>query len=144
MDSVRGALAGDVEVAVPGGELGAVTMVVPDMPRFEPGRVYLLLLSRRDDGRYSVVEQALGAFDVLQDADGTRWATRLSFSEKKASPVAVLGADGVMRAGLEPMRRLDTFLAAIRDVAGSPRRRAGLSTWARRAARRTRCARRAA
>lgn len=119
IESLRGPLGRDVEVAVVGGELGdGRTLVVPDVPRFEAGRVYLLLLAKREDGRYGVVEQALGAFDVVSDADGTRWASRLAFSRKGERPVAATGPDGALRAETEPMRRLDAFAAAIREASG--------------------------
>lgn len=119
IESLRGPLGRDVEVAVVGGELGdGRTLVVPDVPRFEAGRVYLLLLAKREDGRYGVVEQSLGAFDVVSDADGTRWASRLAFSRKGERPVAAKGPDGAFRAETEPMRRLDAFAAAIRGAAG--------------------------
>jgi|GEM_PF-5654503 len=119
IEALRGGLGREVEVGVLGGETADGRMlVVPDVPRFEPGRVYLLLLSQRPDGRYGVVEQSLGAFDVVQDEAGVRWATRLSFSEKKARTVEVLGEDGRIRAELEPMRRLNAFSAAIRDAQG--------------------------
>ncbi len=119
IEALRGGIGREVEVGVLGGEMAdGRTLVVPDVPRFEPGRLYLLLLSERPDGRYGVVEQSLGAFDVVQDEAGVRWATRLSFSEKKARTVEVLGEDGKIRAELEPMRRLNSFAAAIRDAQG--------------------------
>lgn len=119
IETLRGPLGRDVEVAVVGGELGdGRTLVVPDVPRFEAGRIYLLLLAKREDGRYGVVEQSLGAFDVVSDAAGTRWASRLAFSRKGERPVAAAGPDGALRAEAEPMRRLDTFVAAIRGAAG--------------------------
>lgn len=119
VDALRGALARDVEVAVPGGELGGTRLVVPDVPRFEPGRVYLLLLAPREDGRYGVVELALGAFDVVEDEDGARWATRLAFSEVNARPVAAVNAEGERVAAAEPTRRLSAFAAEIRGARGA-------------------------
>ena len=76
---LAGTVPSTFEVAVIGGPVaGGRTLVVPDVPAFVPGSLYLLFLNQRPDGAYTVTEHLLGAFDVVA-AKGTRFATRSAF-----------------------------------------------------------------
>ncbi|HKC24111.1 MAG TPA: hypothetical protein VKF32_05180 [Thermoanaerobaculia bacterium] len=120
VESVRGNVPASFAVAVPGGELPDGSGIWFDgVPRFAPGREYLLFLRRGADGRHSVTELALGSFDVLVDGAGTRYATRGAFL---SGGIRALAAPG-MRAGAESVRDLDAFLRYLRALDRNPRTR---------------------
>jgi hypothetical protein len=120
VERVRGHLPASFSVTVPGGELpDGSGLWLDGVPRFAPGREYLLFLRRGEDGRHSVTELALGSFDVLVDGAGTRYATRGAFL---SGGIRALAAPG-MRAGAEPVRDLDAFLHWLRALDRNPRTR---------------------
>ncbi len=117
VDILRGTLPEQVEVGVIGGKLPDGTeLVVPGVPRFAAGRQYLLALSPREDGSYGVVEQSLGAFDVVQDGKGRLYATRMVFRGAATPPSSRINRAGVVAIEHEPLRDFGNFVAFVRSA----------------------------
>lgn len=115
IDSLRGTLPDQVEVGVIGGRLPDGTeLMVPAVPRFAPGRQYVLALSPRPDGSYGVVEQSLGAFDVVQDGKGRLYATRMMFRAAAMPPSSRINRSGVVTIEHEPLRDFGSFVSYVR------------------------------
>ena len=80
---LSGTVGSTFDVAVLGGPVAdGRTLVVPDVPAFDPGAMYLLFLRARADGSFAVTEQLLGAFDVV-GAKGRSFATRMAMRKMK-------------------------------------------------------------
>ena len=117
VDSLRGGLRGEVEVAVPGGALGSgLELAVSDVPRFVAGAKYVLALKLGRDGAFRPTELGLGAFEVVVDEQGRSWATRALFRGGAARPAIAREADGSRVARPEPLRDLAGFTAWLREA----------------------------
>ena len=117
LETVRGTLPDTIEVGVLGGVLpNGIELVVPAVPRFQSNTKYLLALFSRADGTYGVTELALGAFDVVQDAKGRVYATRMAFRSAASAPSTLLSRSGVVSAAREPLRDLGAFVSYARAV----------------------------
>ena len=121
----KGGSAPDIEILIPGGTDGTRGTAVWGMPEFRAGDEEVLFLNAGRDGRFRVSELLLGAFEVVEDTAGKRFAMRTRIA---------LGDVGYARAGrgsgeasdeAEPARELDAFRAVVRAPA-SPAARAQL------------------
>ena len=113
----KGGSAPEIEILVPGGASGTRGTAVWGMPEFRPGDEEVLFLNAGRDGRFRVSELLLGAFEVVEDAAGKRFAMRTRLA---------LGDVGYARAGrgngetsdeAEPVRELGAFRAVVRAPA---------------------------
>jgi hypothetical protein len=118
LSRVRGAAPTELTVVVPGGVADDLGVWIDGVPRYVPGHEYLLFLNRQSDGRYRVTELALGSFDVLVDADGTRYAARGEFV---SGGLQALAQDG-QAVSAEPIRDLGLFMQHLAR-AGRPEAR---------------------
>jgi hypothetical protein len=127
-DTWKGGSAPEIEILVPGGTDGTRGTAVWGVPEFRAGDEEILFLNAGRDGRFRVSELLLGAFEVVEDTAGKRFAMRTHIA---------LGDVGYARTGraggeasddtepVEPARELDAFRAVVRAPA-SPAARAQL------------------
>ena len=113
----KGGSAPEIEILVPGGADGMRGTAVWGMPEFRPGDEEILFLNAGRDGRFRVSELLLGAFEVVEDVAGKRFAMRTRIA---------LGDVGYSRGGrgsgetfdeAEPVRELGAFRAVVRAPA---------------------------
>jgi hypothetical protein len=79
-----------------GGTVGQHTLLIPGMPRFEPGQEVLLFLRpdpEGDDGLYSVLAMVQGFFLVLQDPET---GDDVAVQQLEGVSVAAAGEDGLI------------------------------------------------
>ncbi len=116
-DTWKGGSAPEIEILVPGGTDGTRGTAFWGMPEFRPGDEEVLFLNAGFDGRFRVSELLLGAFEVVEDAAGKRFAMRTRLA---------LGDVGYARSGrgsgetsdeAEPVRELGAFRAVVRAPA---------------------------
>lgn len=80
VETLRGVPTGDpIEVVTLGGSMGGTRMVVVGGPTFDLGEDVVLFLSRREDGRYGVVDLGQGKFEIHRDAAGREQLARRAF-----------------------------------------------------------------
>ncbi len=115
IESLKGQLPSEIEVGVAGGNVrDGISLPILGVPRFTPGQQYVLSLVKRPDGVYAVTELSIGSFDVVEDASGRLFATRLAFRNADAMSFRVSDS-GRERLEKEPVRELGRFLSALRE-----------------------------
>ena len=112
----KGGSAPQIEVSVPGGSDGVQTTYFWGMPEFRPGDEEVLFLNAGQDGRFRISELLLGAFEVVEDAGGKRFAMRVRIALGDVGYARVVRDDGEPSDAAEPAREL----AAFRDVVRAP------------------------
>ena len=113
----KGGSAPEIEVLVPGGSNGTRGTTVWGMPEFRPGDEEVLFLNAGRDGRFRVSELMLGAFEVVEDAAGKRFAMRTRLALGDVGYVRVAREDGEPSDEAEPVRELAAFRAVVREPA---------------------------
>ena len=113
----KGGSAPAIEILVPGGMDGTRGTAVWGMPEFRPGDEEVLFLNAGRDGRFRVSELLLGAFEVVEDAAGKRFAmrTRIALGDVGYARVGRGGSGTLDEA--EPVRELGAFRAVVRAPA---------------------------
>jgi PKD repeat protein len=115
-----------IRLRLPGGQVGNIASWIPGTPEFAPGQE-VILLARPAEGRpgvYHLSEFGLGRFDIVQDQNGQRFATRpvfrpeddLYLSERTTSVV-----DSAAGNPPTPLREAEAFLASLRAEAAGDR-----------------------
>ncbi|MEO8584746.1 MAG: hypothetical protein ABI584_01155 [Acidobacteriota bacterium] len=111
----KGGSAPGIEVLVPGGSNGTRGTAVWGMPEFRPGDEEVLFLNAGRDGRFRVSELMLGAFEVVEDAAGKRFAMRTRLALGDVGYARVAREDGEPSDEAEPVRELVAFRAVVRE-----------------------------
>ena len=96
-ETIKGGLAGVVQVHEPGGTLGGETRLVPGVPWFVEGELMLLLLYQREDGTYVVSDLQLGSFRFVRDASGQELLVRTNPRSKGGTSTAILTGSRIVR-----------------------------------------------
>ncbi|HEX5855475.1 MAG TPA: hypothetical protein VFZ57_07625, partial [Thermoanaerobaculia bacterium] len=112
----KGGSAPEIEVLVPGGTDGKKTTYFWGMPEFGQGDEQVLFLNANQDGRFRISELLLGAFEVVEDAAGKRFAMRTRLALGDVGYARVARDDGEPSDAAEPAREL----AAFREVVRAP------------------------
>jgi hypothetical protein len=107
-ETIKGGLAGVVQVHEPGGTLGGETRLVPGVPWFVEGELMLLLLYQREDGTYVVSDLQLGSFRFVRDASGQELLVR--------DESEIEGWDIHGNPHREPHRSAESFLHYVRGI----------------------------
>ena len=113
----KGGSAPEIEVLVPGGTNGTRGTAVWGMPEFRPGDEEVLFLNAGRDGRFRVSELLLGAFEVVEDAGGKRFAMRTRIALGDVGYARMSRKDGESSDEAEPSRELGAFQAVVRAPA---------------------------
>ncbi len=113
----KGGSAPEIEVLVRGGSNGTRGTAVWGMPEFRPGDEEVLFLNAGRDGRFRVSELMLGAFEVVEDAAGKRFAMRTRLALGDVGYARVAREDGEPSDEAEPVRELAAFRAVVREPA---------------------------
>jgi hypothetical protein len=67
METMKGALPGEITVRLPGGRAGHLTALVDGTPKFSPGAEAVVFLERSRAGGYTVAGWVEGTFRILRD-----------------------------------------------------------------------------
>ena len=113
----KGGSAPEVEFLVPGGTDGTRGTAVWGMPEFRPGDEEVLFLNASLDGRFRVSELLLGAFEVVEDAAGKRFAMRTRIAVGDVGYTRAGRGSGEASDEAEPARELAAFRAVVRAPA---------------------------
>lgn len=80
-ETLKGKLAQEVQVAVPGGRHGSLVQTLSGSPKLEEGQEYLLFLWTSSSGLTQVIGLSQGLFEVKRDAKGEMMITRAASGE---------------------------------------------------------------
>jgi PKD repeat protein len=122
LEQIKGAVGSTMQLRLPGGRVGGLAWSIPGTPKFASGQE-VILLARPAEGRpgvYHLSEFGLGHFDIVQDQNGERFATRPVFQPEDdlylaKRPAAM--AERTQADGPAPQRHADSFIDALRAVA---------------------------
>jgi len=105
-----------IEIVEPGGHTARSWVVVPGAPDYSPGERYVIVLGRRDDGRWSTSDLTLGRFRFERGMSGNELLVR------DAAEIHGWSEDGSPH--VERTRAARPFMDFIRNVAAQRRVRA--------------------
>ena len=83
----KGGTSAQVQVAVPGGEVGGLRQTFPGAPVLETGRDYVLFIWTSPRGLPQIIGLSQGLFDLRPDSDGNLGAHRAVITEPMLDPV---------------------------------------------------------
>jgi hypothetical protein len=83
----KGGTSTQMQVAVPGGEVGGLRQTIPGAPVLEAGRDYVLFIWTSPRGLPQIIGLAQGLFDLREDSDGNLGAHRTVITEPMLDPV---------------------------------------------------------
>ncbi len=121
IESMKGALAAEIAIRVPGGRAGHFTEAVDGAPKFRPGDEAVLFLQVSRAGGYSVAGWVEGTFRISRDARaGTETVTQDSTAFAVFDPAThAFRREGIRRMPLEEFRALVT--ASVANAAATTR-----------------------
>ena len=110
----KGGSAPEIEVLVPGGSDGRQTTYFWGMPAFREGDEEVLFLNAGRDGGFRISELLLGAFEVVEDGAGRRFAMRTRLALGDVGYARVARDDGEPSDAAEQARELGAFREVVR------------------------------
>jgi len=108
-ETIKGDVAGSINVVEPGGTFGKRSAVIAGVPRFEEGKRMLLFLARTGPGRWAVTQLVLGKFTFGTDIAGRNVIVR--------DEAEIAGWDGDLQPHKERRRVAERFVEFIRSEA---------------------------
>jgi hypothetical protein len=88
IERLKGRTSTEMQVAVPGGQVGGLRQTIPGAPVLESGRDYVLFIWTSSRGLPQIIGLSQGLFDLRAESDGNLGAHRAVITEPMLDPVS--------------------------------------------------------